>query len=154
MFNAVYNETRGPLAKYVEKTVEWNLAQDIIQQSFVKLWERMEAGETIRCPIAWLKKAAHNIICDTKKSLYNSVVKTNSIFETMEAKSPVEKDEKLTAALNSLSKGHRDLLIRYYFNQETHEEIANSLGIRRDAVHMRLHRARGKLAAILPWEGY
>ena len=56
-------------------------------------------------------------------------------------------------ALAKLSPSDRLLLVLYYLEEMSGDEVASSMGVKLETLHVRLHRARQKLKTILTSEG-
>lgn len=65
----MYRELSGALTSYVHRlTSDTALAQDAVQETFLRFFLVRMQGETIRNPSAWLHRVAHNYICETVRS--------------------------------------------------------------------------------------
>jgi len=139
-----------------------DLALDIAQEAFMRLWKQWEAGEEIQNPRAWLLRVARNLAEDYAKSafrrngttppeLMNGVhSKELQPLETLERQ---EAFAQLRAILEELPPGDRDILTFRYALDYDAQQIAEILGINATAVHMRLSRARQRLADRLTAQG-
>jgi RNA polymerase sigma-70 factor (ECF subfamily) len=137
-------------------------AMDVTQEAFLRLWKQWEDGETILNPRAWLLRVARNLAEDYAKSAFrrngtyppqtmNGVQANGPLpLETLERE---ETFAQLRGELEQLPKADREILtLRYALDYET-GEIAELLGINATAVHMRLSRARQRLADRLKAQG-
>jgi RNA polymerase sigma-70 factor (ECF subfamily) len=137
-------------------------AMDITQETFLRLWKKWEEGEAILNPRAWLLRVARNLAEDFAKSAFrrngthppqtmNGVqANTRPLLETMERE---EVFGQLRFNLEQLPQADREILtLRYALDHNT-GEIADLLGINATAVHMRLSRARQRLADRLKAQG-
>jgi RNA polymerase sigma-70 factor (ECF subfamily) len=137
-------------------------AMDVMQEAFMRLWKAWEAGEDILNPRAWLIRVARNLADDIGKSAFRrngTSAPQNLSFLHSQDLGPLEKileDERFAqvrALLAELSEPDRELLtLRYALDYEI-ETIAEVLDIKSAAVHMRLTRARQRLAERLTAEG-
>lgn len=137
-------------------------AMDVMQEAFLRLWKKLEDGERILNARAWLLRVARNLAEDHAKSAF----RRNGTHppQTMNGvqsrdRSPLEclEDEETFASvrglLGELSEADRQILtLRYALEYDT-EQIAGLLGINATAVHMRLSRARQRLAERLKAQG-
>jgi RNA polymerase sigma-70 factor (ECF subfamily) len=138
--------------------MDTHLALDIMQETFLRLWRQWEAGENIENPRAWLIRVARNLAEDVAKSAFrrhgtHSMEVLNGVVTPQP--SPIERIERseqfaiLRTLLQELSAADREILtLRYAWDYDTHR-IAEYLNIAVAAVHMRLTRARQRLAALL-----
>ena len=137
-------------------------AMDIMQETFLRLWKQMEAGETILNARAWLLRVARNLAEDHAKSAFRrNGTHPPQTMNTVQADEPLpleslEREEtfaKLREVMEQLPKADREILtLRYALDYET-GEIAEMLSINATAVHMRLSRARQRLAERLKSQG-
>jgi len=130
-------------------------ALDITQEAFLRLWKKWEDGEAILNPRAWLLRVARNLAEDHAKSAFRrNGTHPPATMNGVQANHPaplesLEREEtfaRLRAVLQELAQPDREILtLRYALDYET-TEIAELLGINTTAVHMRLSRARQRLA--------
>lgn len=130
-------------------------ALDIAQEAFLRLWKQWENGEEILNPRAWLLRVARNLAEDYAKSAFRrngtQPPQTMNGVQSHDAlpHERLEKEEtfaQLREAMEGLSTPDREILtFRYALDYET-EAIAELLNIKPTAVHMRLSRARQRLA--------
>ncbi len=137
-------------------------ALDIMQETFLRFWKQVQSGETILNPRAWLLRVARNLAEDHAKSAFrrngthppqtmNGVRTTEPMpLENLERE---ETFAQLREVMEQLPKADREILtLRYALDYET-GEIAELLSINATAVHMRLSRARQRLAERLKAQG-
>jgi RNA polymerase sigma-70 factor (ECF subfamily) len=137
-------------------------AMDIAQEAFLRLWKQLETGEEILNPRAWLLRVARNLAEDYAKSAFrrngthppqtmNGVAAHEPL--PLEALEREETFAQLRGVLEQMPKADREILtLRYALDYNT-GEIAEMLSIAATAVHMRLSRARQRLAERLKAEG-
>jgi RNA polymerase sigma-70 factor (ECF subfamily) len=139
-----------------------DLAQDVAQEAFMRLWKQWEAGEEILNPRAWLLRVARNLAEDYAKSAFrkNGTTPTplmNGVHsKEMQPLELLEKEEFLAqfrALLSELGEADRDILTLRYALDYDAAQIGEVLGINATAVHMRLSRARQRLAERLTAKG-
>jgi RNA polymerase sigma-70 factor (ECF subfamily) len=139
-----------------------DLAMDIAQEAFMRLWKQRESGEEIQNPRAWLLRVARNLAEDYAKSAFRRNGTTppqmmNGV--TSRELQPLEKLEReetfgqLRAILAEMPEADRDILTLRYALDYDAIQIAELLGINATAVHMRLSRARQRLADRLIAQG-
>ncbi len=132
-----------------------DLAMDVTQEAFLRLWRQWEAGEDIQNPRAWLLRVARNLAEDYAKSAFRrNGTQPPELLNGVRSKHPnpaevLEKEElfaQLRAVLNELSAADRDVLTLRYALDYDANAIAELLNVNVTAVHMRLSRARQRLA--------
>src|SRR5215470_18099631 len=127
-----------------------DLAQDIMQEAFLRLWKQWQDGEAILNPRAWLLRVARNLAEDHAKSAFRrNGTHPPQTMNGVRSHDPLplellEREEtfgRLRDVLEQLSKPDREILtLRYALDYDTNE-IADVLEINTTAVHMRLSRA-------------
>jgi RNA polymerase sigma-70 factor (ECF subfamily) len=137
-------------------------AMDITQEAFLRLWKQWEKGEKILNPRAWLLRVARNLAEDHAKSAFRrNGTHPPATMNGVEAHEPLpleslEREEtfaQLRGILEQMPKADREILtFRYALDYDT-DEIAELLSINPTAVHMRLSRARQRLAERLKAQG-
>jgi RNA polymerase sigma-70 factor (ECF subfamily) len=162
-FEALYQRhSREVWALAYARWMDADLALDIAQEAFMRLWKQWEVGEDIQNPRAWLLRVARNLAEDYAKSafrrngtmapqLMNGVhSKEMQPLETLERQ---EAFAQLRTLLEELPTSDRDILTLRYALDYDAQQIAEILGINATAVHMRLSRARQRLADRLTAQG-
>jgi RNA polymerase sigma-70 factor (ECF subfamily) len=137
-------------------------AMDIAQEAFLRLWKQWEQGERILNPRAWLLRVARNLAEDHAKSAFRrNGTHPPQTMNGVQANTPLpldslEREEtfaQLREVMEQLPKADREILtLRYALDYNT-GEIADLLAINATAVHMRLSRARQRLADRLKAQG-
>jgi len=132
-----------------------DLAMDITQEAFTRLWRQMEAGEVIQNPRAWLIRVTRNLAEDNAKSAFRrNGTQSPELMNGVGSKEPqplekLEREEtfeQIRALMEELPAGDREILtLRYAFDHDA-PKIAEILNLQVTAVHMRLSRARKRLA--------
>jgi RNA polymerase sigma-70 factor (ECF subfamily) len=137
-------------------------AMDVTQEAYLRLWKKWEEGETIVNPRAWLLRVARNLAEDHAKSAFRRngthppqtmnglPARDSAPLDVLERE---ETFEQLRGILQELAQPDREILtLRYALEYDT-PAIAELLGINATAVHMRLSRARQRLADRLKSRG-
>ncbi len=155
-FDALYERhSREVWALAYVRWMNADTAMDIAQEAFLRLWKQWEAGEKIVNPRAWLLRVARNLAEDYAKSAFRrNGTQTPQTMNGVRSQAPLpletlEREEtfaQLRGVLEELSESDREILtLRYALDYNT-DEIADLLAINSTAVHMRLSRARQRLA--------
>ena len=137
-------------------------ALDITQETFLRLWRQWDQGEVIRNPRAWLLRVARNLAEDHAKSAFRrNGTHPPQTMNGVKADQPLplermEREEtfaQVRRVLEQLSEADREILtLRYALDYDTNQ-IAEALAINLTAVHMRLSRARQRVAEQLTIQG-
>lgn len=130
-------------------------ALDIAQEAFLRIWREWEKGEQIQNPRAWLLRVARNLAEDYAKSAFRrngtqppqlmNGVRSHDVvpLDSMERE---ETFAQLRGVLEQLPEPDREILTLRYALDYNAGQIAEMLAINATAVHMRLSRARQRLA--------
>jgi RNA polymerase sigma-70 factor (ECF subfamily) len=162
-FEALYQRhSREVWALAYARWMNADLAQDIMQEAFLRLWKQWQDGEDILNPRAWLLRVARNLAEDHAKSAFRrngthppQTMNGVSSQEPMPLDS-LEREEtfaRLRGELDQLAPADREILTLRYGLDYNANEIADLLAINATAVHMRLSRARQRLAERLTAQG-
>jgi RNA polymerase sigma-70 factor (ECF subfamily) len=137
-------------------------AQDIMQEAFLRLWKQWGDGEKILNPRAWLLRVARNLAEDCAKSAFSrNGTQSPQTMNGVQAKgrAPLERLEQqeifaqIRTILKEMPEADREILTLRYALDYDASEIAEVLAIQITAVHMRLSRARQRLAERLTAQG-
>jgi len=162
-FEALYERhSREVWALAYARWMNADTAMDITQEAFLRLWKQFEGGEAILNPRAWLLRVARNLAEDHAKSAFRrNGTHPPQTMNGVQGHDPLpleslEREEtfaRLREVLGQMPKADREILtLRYALEYDT-GEIANLLSINTTAVHMRLSRARQRLAERLKAQG-
>ena len=162
-FEALYERhSREVWALAYARWLNADLAQDIMQEAFLRLWKQWQEGEEILNPRAWLLRVARNLAEDHAKSAFRrngthppQTMNGVKSSEPMPLES-LEREETFTQlreVLEQMSPPDSEILTLRYGLDYNANEIAELLAINATAVHMRLSRARQRLADRLGAEG-
>ena len=123
-------------------------AEDIVQNTFLKLWQKKDGFESDDHARRWLLRVAVNECNSLWRSPWKR--KTSSLEEF--AQEPVfttPEKSSLYDAVKELPQKNRLIVYLYYFEDYSVKEVAQMMGLSESAVQNRLFRAREKLKEIL-----
>ena len=128
------------------KTSEVDVAEDIAQESFVKIWENRDKinPETAK---SYLYTIANNLAINHLKKQSLVFKFFNRKFKTSDSETPLflmeekEFDDKLQAALSRLGEKQRVVFLMNRIDDLKYAEIADRLGISVKAVEKRMSQA-------------
>lgn len=161
-FEALYERhSREVWAVVYARSLNSDTALDVMQEAFLRLWKQWEEGSEILNPRAWLLRVARNLAEDHAKSAFRrNGTCPPQFMDAVRSHDPppgerLEREEafgQLRRALDQLSEADREILtLRYALDYEANQ-IAGLLHVNVTAVHMRLSRARQRLAERLSLE--
>jgi len=162
-FEAIYQRhSREVWALAYARWLNADTALDIMQEAFLRLWKQWQAGEKILNPRAWLLRVTRNLAEDHAKSVFRrngthppqvmNGVRSDDLppLERMERE---ETFARVRSVLGELAEPDRAILTLRYGLGYNASRIAELLDINTTAVHMRLSRARQRLAERLTDQG-
>lgn len=140
-----------------------DLAQDILQETFVKAFENIHtvrdgeklgawlAAITTRTSIDYLRKLKRWNDVATKEEVLCSLITKD--FESVTTLETIVEEkfigEILLKEIDGLTAEHREVILLYYYADMTYEEIAVAIEIKIDTVKTRIYRAKSKLKTAL-----
>ena len=162
-FDEIYQRhTREVWALAYARWLNAEVALDIMQETFLRLWKQWQGGGAILNPRAWLLRVARNLAEDYAKSAFRrngtqapqtmNGVKGREILP-LENMAREETFGQLRDELEKLAPADREILTLRYGLDYNANQIAEILDINSTAVHMRLSRARQRLADRLTGQG-
>jgi RNA polymerase sigma-70 factor, ECF subfamily len=156
-FELLYeHHSREVWALAYARWMDSDLAMDVTQEAFLRLWKHWEAGdEELQNPRAWLLRVARNLAEDYAKSAFRrNGTQPPELMNGVRSSQPqpiemLEKAElfgQLRAILEELSPADRDVLTLRYALDYDANAIAEIMKVNVTAIHMRLSRARQRVA--------
>ena len=149
-YKAMYNTS----LRIVSDSME---AEDVMQESFLSAFEKIETYSGIVSFGAWLKKIVVNRSLDTlnrRKAIFEDIdsyvgIKDDSGDETIRKEELDVKVEEVKEAIEKLPDGYRIILSLYLLEGYDHDEIAEILSINSSTSRSQLSRAKQKLISEL-----
>lgn len=150
-FEALVVGHAGAIRAYVYRRVAPDAVDDIIAETFAAAWrKRASLPEHVR---PWLYRAAANAIAEHhrkagRRARHEQAAAAAATVE--DATTALIDQVVLRDALARLDPDDAEVLRLAYWEDLTSRDIALVLGCTPGAVRVRLHRARGRLAELLP----
>ena len=149
-YKAMYNTS----LRIVNDTME---AEDIMQESFLSAFEKIETYSGTVSFGAWLKKIVINRSLDTlsrRKAFFEDIeshtgISDESTDDTARHEEIDSKIGEVKEAIEKLPDGYRVILSLYLLEGYDHDEIAEILKISSSTSRSQLSRARQKLISVL-----
>lgn len=162
IFGVLVERYTLPLARYIRRLgANQELAEDILQESFIKVYIHLNDFDSSLSFSAWMYRIVHN--------------ETINQFRKVSARPmPVERKEDLTlfdkipdeldilaqadtgifqravqAALGSIDGRYRDVIVLRFFEEKSYDEISDILQIPAGTVATYLNRGKAKLKELL-----
>lgn len=133
----------------LKMVVDWNDADEILQETNVRLWEEFGRFEPGTDFAAWALRVAHYQVLTWRKRRDRSrLVFSDEAIALLAQEDPQvdasdgSRQAALAACLEQLSSANRDLITRFYSGSRTIREIAHGVGRSTEAMYKRLQRVR------------
>lgn len=126
-------------------------AEEAAQDAFVKAYHHLAEFNRQAKFSTWLYRIVFNtaVSYKRKEKKYFQSIENTSLEYDQGAEGSLEKDDKkkfIEIALNNLSENDRIAITLYYLKEFSLEEIGEIVGMQPNAVKVRIHRARLRLA--------
>ena len=148
-----YGEVLGQL---VGRLTGWHAdREDILQDVLLAIWNQAGSYRGEGSLEGWLKRIAVNRCRNhfrATQSIKRLIERFTLLRQPSERQSTNEndgQDEKLTSSLQKLSQADRTVLVLFYLEEMPGEEVAETLNIKLETLHVRLHRARSRLKKLI-----
>src|SRR5687767_12894967 len=150
-FEAIVARYRRQIVSYCARFLGQERAEDAVQQTFVKAYTALGAGERVRTLRPWLYRIAHNTSLNMlrDRGLHHEQL-TEEIDGVERPDQAAERHQELTQvlrAVQALPDRQRDVIVLRAIEGRTYEQIAQELGVSHGAVRQLLSRARSGLRA-------
>ncbi|MBW8351294.1 sigma-70 family RNA polymerase sigma factor [Bacillus sp. IITD106] len=132
------------------------LAEDVAQDVFIKCYEKMDTFRNDSTYKTWIIKITVNRCKDVLKSwsfknlLFTNYIENKKVDSSIERKLyGDEENQVLSQQIMELPIKLREVIILYYYQEFTLEEISILLKVKPNTIKTRLHRARLSLKKLL-----
>ena len=127
------------------------LAEDAVQESFVKAWKHLDRFRGESAQKTWLTRIAINTCKDMRRTRWfrHLLDGGQDALAAVAAPQRAEADDTVSRAIASLPMKDRQVVLLHYYQGLTLEEIGKVLGLGVPAINSRLFRARSKLSDML-----
>jgi RNA polymerase sigma factor (sigma-70 family) len=157
-FEEIYAACHDPVFGYVmRRTEDGHDAADVLAETFLIAWRRLDdvpAGDGAR---PWLYGVARRVLANHRRGERRRTALGDRLRGELEAAAPPadhhEPSSAVAAAFRGLSDDDRELLSLVGWEGLNAGQIAAVLGCSRNAVRIRLHRARRRFARELAARG-
>lgn len=145
----LYKSFRGSLRNFIaSKTRDVDLAEDLVQETFVKIARYCHCGEGCTHPKSFLYKVATNVLADhfqaTRRRTFEQTARTAD-EDNMNA----EVIACLVPLIDSLPSLYKEAVKLADVEQVSQQEIAERMGISLSGAKSRIQRGRAKLKDML-----
>lgn len=135
------------------------LAEDISQDVFLKCYEKLDSFRHESSYKTWIMRIAVNRCKDVLKSWSYRNIKLTEFLTAKKVQPSLEEElfadegnEYISRQVLTLPVKLREVIILYYYQEFSIEEISQLLNTNNNTIKTRLHRARSQLKAVLEGE--
>ncbi|MBF9067419.1 SigE family RNA polymerase sigma factor [Streptacidiphilus fuscans] len=132
-------------------TGDWSEAQDVVQEAFIRAWDRRRTFDPDEAPEAWIRTTARRLAVSRWRRLARGLhlAGRHHRHEPPTVEPPTEEHLMLVAALRDLPEAQRSAMVLHHMCDLSVEQVAAETGASVSAVKSRLARGRTALAARL-----
>ena len=150
----LYNKySRKMFAICYRYTANYHTAEDILQESFIKIFDNLKSYKGEGSFEGWMKKIVINsALANFRKKKNNNIsIDDDNTFEIAIEENPfnILSAQEIIGMIQSLPNGYREVLNLYIIDGYAHKEISEMLNISEANSKLRLNRARNILKNIL-----
>jgi RNA polymerase sigma-70 factor (ECF subfamily) len=120
-------------------------AEEIMQDAFLRLWERWERVSAMDEPVGFLYRTAMNLYRKRLRRAAVAMRKATNLLPTDDALAAVEARDQATRLLRTLTPREREALVLTAYLGYSTEEAGKLLGIKANTVRVLTARARASL---------
>jgi len=150
-FESLFAEYSDVIYRFcLYKTSDKNVAHDLTQDTFLRLWKAMNTGAEVEKPKQYIYQIARNLVIDYYKK--SKAVSLDALGEDgFEARETSVGSEMLSEFLllrdtiEKLEQDYREVLYMRFVEDMGVEEIADTLGVSPNLVSVRINRGKKKL---------
>lgn len=144
LYEARFADLAGQLYAFTGDNSE---TYDLVQEAFIRAWQRWATVGTYEDPVAWVRRVAWNLAMSRYRRLQRS---RSTLRDDNHVVPGMEPDRvALVLALRTLPEQHRRAVVLHYLADLSVTEIAVETGAAVGTVKSWLHRGRVQLAEAL-----
>ncbi len=158
-FSVLYNQHVGTVRRILSRMVSSNDLDDLVQDVFVRIYRFQDKFREESDLKTWVHRICVNTVQDHyRKRRWTGLLSfgTDSIPEPVARENfaeDLQNQNFVEQALHKLSVKERVVVVLFYLEDSTIEEISATLNLPEGTIKSRLHSARGKLQSFLKKEG-
>lgn len=140
-------ERRNLLAALIVMTGNRAEAEELLQDAFLKVWERWDRVAAMDEPVGFLYRTAMNLFRNRLRRAATALQRRQDFFRREDGLGDVEHRDEAVRLLARLTPRERTALVVTAFLGYSSEEAGQLLGIRATTVRVLTNRARASLRA-------
>ncbi len=158
-FLKLYDEFAGPIFRHCYFRVSSReVAEDLVQESFMRIWDYLAEGKVVDNQKAFLYKIAGSLIIDyyrKKKNVSLDALSEDGFNPTGDDASSIldySEGQHALSLAEKLESPYRETIIFRYVNGLSISEISEIVGESENVVSVRIHRGIEKLKKLFHYE--
>lgn len=159
LFGVLIQRYQEKIKRYSKKFIfDYEDINDVLQEIFIKAYKNIKSFDINRKFSTWLYRIAHNELVNTLKKrkrnflhFFDLDVFLPFLFEKNNLQDNIDKKQVadiLEKYLKELPEKYREVIVLYYFEDLSYQEISDILKIPNSTVGIRIKRAKEKLKLI------
>lgn len=154
IFRKIYEDYVTALYRHAYfRVFSKSLAEELVQEAFLRFWEYLEKGEEVLNPKAFLYRTLTNLIIDRsrkkKESSLDALMEDSDWAEPGHSEDSIHElkflFEEVKEVISALPKDAQELITMKYIDDMDIKEIAEALKTSPNNVSVKLHRSMEKL---------
>lgn len=149
-FERLAHEVGEPLRRYVVRRAPASAVDDVLADAFLVLWRRLD-DVPLDDPLPWAYGVARRCLANAQRGSRRqlSLIERIGRLDPPLPAPPQDEHPEVHAALGALPALDREVVLLWAWEELAPREIAAVTGMTANAVSIRLHRAKKRLAAEL-----
>ncbi|MFH0820551.1 MAG: sigma-70 family RNA polymerase sigma factor [Candidatus Peregrinibacteria bacterium] len=156
-FGQIYDELVKPIYRYIYYRVEPAIAEDLTEDTFLKVWENLRKYKKGKFPFsAWVFRIAHNLVCDYYRKHRSAVAEMDeNTADPILSNNPAFQvnvrfnEIRLRKAILKLPEAYQQVIVLKYINDLPNSDISATLGKPEGTVRTIQFRALRQLRSLL-----
>jgi RNA polymerase sigma-70 factor, ECF subfamily len=152
VFERLFAQHARDVMAYALRRADAATAEEVVAEVFAVAWRRWERVPEVE-PVLWLYGVARRVLANERRAARRRAALSAALGTLAHGRASdppaAQLDSSFVAALAALRPADREVLMLTAWEGLDAAQAAVVLGCRPQAVHTRLHRARGRLAAEL-----
>ncbi|MFA5211171.1 MAG: RNA polymerase sigma factor [Patescibacteria group bacterium] len=156
LYSEIIARYKTPLSSYINRlSYNSNDSEDILQEVYLKIYRNLFGFDTKKKFSSWAYRIAHNETINYLKKHGRTKINLNldEIDENIFAEKNFLEDKldqkflqkEMADYLNLIKTKYREVLLLYYFEEKSYDEISDILRIPKNTVGIYIHRAKKNL---------
>ncbi len=153
-FNEIYFEHKNLVRNVIYRIVGGNSLDDLVQETFVQVWKSLSDFKHQSSIKTWIYKIAVNqaLMYLRKKDVLNLTPDDQFEFPVNDQIFDIENKDMANVGLSNIKTEFKVVLVLFYYEGLSIEEISSVLEIPTGTVKSRLHQAKNEFAKVFKKE--